>query len=89
MNRTVNQPVNKSVNKEERNTMANPFDNEDGTFHVLVNEENQHCLWPAFAAVPAGWDIVVADSDRQKCLEYIEANWTDMRPASLVAADAA
>ncbi|MGV9287529.1 MbtH family protein [Streptomyces sp. NPDC003719] len=63
--------------------MTNPFDNEDGTFHVLVNGERQHCLWPAFALVPPGWDVVLADSERQTCLDHIEQNWTDMRPASL------
>ena len=66
--------------------MANPFDNENGTFVVLVNDENQHSLWPAFADVPAGWRIVLGDATRQACLEYIEQNWTDMRPKSLVEA---
>ncbi|MFC9910061.1 MbtH family protein [Streptomyces sp. NPDC059862] len=66
--------------------MTNPFDNEDGTFHVLVNAERQYCLWPAFALVPPGWEVVVADSDRQTCLDHIEKNWTDMRPASLAGA---
>ncbi|MFE7531850.1 MbtH family protein, partial [Kitasatospora sp. NPDC057542] len=32
--------------------MANPFDDQDGTFLVLVNDENQHSLWPQFADVP-------------------------------------
>lgn len=63
--------------------MTNPFDNEDGTFLVLVNDERQHSLWPAFAEVPAGWEVVVPETDRQSCLDYIEKNWTDMRPASL------
>ncbi|MFE7595491.1 MbtH family NRPS accessory protein, partial [Kitasatospora sp. NPDC057512] len=26
--------------------MTNPFDDQDGTFLVLVNDENQHSLWP-------------------------------------------
>lgn len=65
--------------------MKNPFDNEDGTFLVLVNEERQHSLWPAFAVVPAGWEVVLSETDRQSCLDYIEKNWTDMRPASLIA----
>ncbi|MET9926693.1 MULTISPECIES: MbtH family protein [unclassified Streptomyces] len=69
--------------------MTNPFDNEDGVFHVLVNDEGQHSLWPAFAEVPAGWDVVVSDSTRQTCLDHIEENWTDIRPASLAATDAA
>ncbi|MFD7860474.1 MbtH family protein [Streptomyces microflavus] len=69
--------------------MTNPFDNEDGVFHVLVNDEGQHSLWPAFVAVPAGWSAVVSDGTRQTCLDYIEENWTDLRPASLAATDAA
>ncbi|MEU1122445.1 MbtH family protein [Streptomyces sp. NPDC005899] len=69
--------------------MTNPFDNDDGVFHVLVNDERQHSLWPAFVEVPAGWDVVVSDSTRQTCLDYIEENWTDIRPASLAATDAA
>lgn len=69
--------------------MTNPFDNEDGVFHVLVNDERQHSLWPAFVEVPAGWNVAVSDSTRQTCLDYIEENWTDLRPASLAATDAA
>ena len=66
--------------------MTNPFDNPEGTFHVLVNDEGQHSLWPAFADVPAGWSAVLSDADRQACLDYIETHWTDMRPRSLAAA---
>ncbi|WP_413806055.1 MbtH family protein [Streptomyces sp. OE57] len=66
--------------------MTNPFDNPDGTFLVLVNDEGQHSLWPAFAEVPAGWEVVVQETDRKTCLDYIEANWTDMRPKSLIEA---
>ncbi|MFC8534565.1 MbtH family protein [Streptomyces sp. NPDC057249] len=66
--------------------MANPFDDEEGTFMVLVNDEGQHSLWPAFAEVPAGWTTALGESDRASALAYIEAEWTDMRPKSLVAA---
>ncbi|MFF8960928.1 MbtH family protein [Streptomyces sp. NPDC014894] len=64
--------------------MANPFDDENGTFLVLVNEENQHSLWPAFADVPAGWKVVFGEDTRKACLEYINESWTDMRPKSLI-----
>lgn len=30
---------------------TNPFEDPQGTFLVLVNDENQHSLWPAFAEV--------------------------------------
>ncbi|MEU7042703.1 MbtH family protein [Streptomyces varsoviensis] len=64
--------------------MTNPFDDENGSFLVLVNEENQHSLWPAFAEVPAGWRVVFGEDTREACLAYIEENWTDMRPQSLI-----
>lgn len=64
--------------------MTNPFDDENGRFFVLVNEEGQHSLWPAFVDVPNGWTIAHQEDTRAACLEYIEANWTDMRPKSLI-----
>jgi len=66
--------------------MSNPFDDPDGTFLVLVNDENQHSLWPAFAEVPAGWTVALRDASREAALAYVEEHWTDMRPASLVRA---
>ncbi|MFJ8476061.1 MbtH family protein [Kitasatospora sp. NPDC094011] len=63
---------------------TNPFEDENGTFLVLVNDERQQSLWPAYLAVPAGWEKVHGEATRQACLDYIEANWTDMRPKSLV-----
>ncbi|MFJ8042104.1 MbtH family protein [Kitasatospora sp. NPDC096147] len=65
--------------------MSNPFENEDGTFLVLVNHENQHSLWPATIDVPAGWETVKSGATRADALAYIEEHWTDLRPASLVA----
>jgi len=63
---------------------SNPFEDPDGTYRVLVNDEGQHSLWPSFVDVPAGWTVVLGDSTRDACLEYVNANWTDMRPASLI-----
>jgi MbtH protein len=65
--------------------MANPFDNENGTFLALVNADGQYSLWPAFADVPAGWQVAHGEDTRKACLEFIEATWADQRPASLVA----
>ncbi|GAA2911824.1 hypothetical protein Acy02nite_91280 [Actinoplanes cyaneus] len=64
--------------------MGNPFDNEQGSFFVLVNLENQHSLWPTFADVPAGWRVVFGEASQKECLDYVEENWTDMRPQSLI-----
>ncbi|QWF78797.1 MbtH family protein [Amycolatopsis sp. CA-230715] len=62
---------------------TNPFDDEQGTFLVLVNDEEQHSIWPSFAEVPGGWTVVLGESSREAALAYVEANWTDMRPRSL------
>ncbi|SDC69710.1 MbtH family protein [Rhodococcus tukisamuensis] len=62
---------------------TNPFDDEDGRFYVLVNDEDQHSLWPTFSDVPQGWRVVFGEDSRQACVEYVEKNWTDMRPKSL------
>jgi len=40
--------------------MTNPFEDENGIYHVLINDEGQYCL------------------------EFINQNWTDMRPNSLI-----
>lgn len=62
----------------------NPFDTPDGRFLVLVNDENQHSLWPSTIEVPDGWTIVHPADAKQTCLDYIEAHWTDLRPKSLI-----
>jgi MbtH protein len=62
---------------------GNPFDDENGRFYVLVNDEDQHSLWPVFAETPAGWRVVFGEDGRQQCLDYVEAHWTDLRPKSL------
>lgn len=64
--------------------MANPFDDENGTFLVLVNRENQHSLWPAFTEIPNGWRLAFGEATRKECLDYVEENWTDLRPQSLI-----
>ncbi|EHN78055.1 MbtH family protein [Streptomyces coelicoflavus] len=62
---------------------TNPFDDADGRFLVLVNHEGQHSLWPSFAQVPGGWTVALEENTRDACLEYVETNWTDLRPRSL------
>jgi uncharacterized protein YbdZ (MbtH family) len=66
--------------------MTNPFEDNDANFFVLVNDEGQHSLWPVFAEVPAGWTVVHGEASRESCVDYVERNWTDMRPKSLIAA---
>ncbi|MDA5544064.1 MbtH family protein [Yersinia rochesterensis] len=72
----------------ETETPTNPFDNEDLPFFVLINEQQQYSLWPQITAIPAGWEIVHGPQSRSDCVKYLEVNWTDMRPASLIRAEA-
>lgn len=64
--------------------MINLFDAPDNKFFVLVNHEGEHSLWPSCISVPIGWSIVLQESNRQECLDYVRERWTDMRPASLI-----
>ncbi|MFD7529721.1 MULTISPECIES: MbtH family protein [unclassified Streptomyces] len=66
--------------------MSNPFDDEDGTFLVLRNDEDQRSLWPDGLAIPAGWRDEYGPASRSECLGHIERTWTDMRPRSVAAA---
>jgi MbtH protein len=65
--------------------MTNPFENPEGSYIVLVNDEGQYSLWPAETKVPAGWSVVFQKNTRQACLDYVNQNWPDMRPKSLIA----
>lgn len=63
---------------------TNPFEDNDASYYVLVNDEGQHSLWPAFAEIPPGWTVAHGQDNREACLTYVNENWTDMRPLSLV-----
>jgi MbtH protein len=64
--------------------VTNPFEDENASYHVLVNDEGQHSLWPSFKEVPQGWTIALRSDSRAACLAYINEHWTDMRPKSLI-----
>ncbi|MFC6065405.1 MbtH family protein [Streptomyces ochraceiscleroticus] len=66
--------------------MTNPFEDPEGRYLVLVNDEGQYSLWPAFAEVPGGWTVSQEESGHEESLAYIEAHWTDMRPRSVAEA---
>jgi MbtH protein len=63
--------------------MINPFEDDEGTYVVLVNHEDQYSLWPASVDTPKGWTVAYPHNTRQACLDYVERHWTDMRPRSL------
>ncbi|KSW23742.1 MbtH family protein [Cellulomonas sp. B6] len=64
---------------------TNPFDDEDGTFHVLVNDAGQYSLWPDFAAVPAGWRQELTSVPHAQAVAHVEERWTSLAPRGLAA----
>lgn len=65
---------------------VNPFDDENGVFYALVNDEEEYSLWPTFKSVPEGWSVAYGapnGAPRQQVLDWIDGTWTDMRPRSL------
>ncbi|HEY4055198.1 MAG TPA: MbtH family protein [Kofleriaceae bacterium] len=59
------------------------FDDENATFEVVVNHEEQYSLWPTEREIPAGWRKAGKQGKKAECLTYINEVWTDMRPLSL------
>lgn len=59
------------------------FDDEDATFNVVVNHEEQYSIWPVDREIPNGWRAAGKSGKKKECLAYIEEVWTDMRPLSL------
>ncbi|WP_342609638.1 MbtH family protein [Vibrio tritonius] len=57
----------------------NPFDDDKHSFLVLLNTLKQYSLWPQFAPVPSGWEVVFGPDAKTECCEYIEKRWVDIR----------
>ncbi|RAY12674.1 MbtH family protein [Actinomadura craniellae] len=62
--------------------MSSPFDDADGVFLVVVDDEGRHSLWPLFAPVPAGWTTVHGPAGHEDCLDYVQRSWTGLGPLS-------
>ncbi|MFE5329524.1 MbtH family protein [Embleya sp. NPDC056575] len=62
------------------------------TYRVVVNDEEQHSLWPLRTDPPAGWVPTGFVGTREECTAHIDRVWPDIRPLSLrrrLAGDAA
>lgn len=63
--------------------MAYEERDDETTYRVVVNGEEQYSIWPADREVPRGWRDAGKVGLKQECLAYVKEVWTDMRPASL------
>jgi MbtH protein len=59
------------------------FDDEDATFRVVVNDEEQYSIWFADREIPPGWRAAGPCGKKDECLGYIEQVWNDIRPRSV------
>jgi len=56
---------------------------DDRTYKVVVNHEEQYSIWPVERANPLGWRDGGPSGTKAECLAFIKEVWTDMRPLSL------
>jgi MbtH protein len=47
---------------------------------VVVNQQDQHALWPAHKELPPGWQATGVQGDESACLDHIAQVWTDILP---------
>ncbi|MFB6904366.1 MbtH family protein [Streptomyces bacillaris] len=52
-------------------------------YQVVVNDEEQHALWPARTAPPAGWRVEGFQGTEEACMAHVDRVWPDIRPLSL------
>ena len=56
---------------------------DETTYRVVVNHEEQYSIWPADLEDAPGWRPAGMTGTKAECLAHIEEVWTDMRPLSL------
>ncbi|MET9769933.1 MbtH family NRPS accessory protein [Streptomyces sp. NPDC006415] len=52
-------------------------------FQVVVNDEEQHALWPARTEPPASWRAEGFTGSEEECMAHVDRVWEDIRPLSL------
>lgn len=52
-------------------------------YKVIVSQEDQYSIWPAYKQSAPGWHDAGKVGSEVECLAYIKEIWTDMRPRGL------
>jgi len=63
--------------------MREDDENDQQTYKVVINREEQYSIWFADRDSPSGWSDVGKSGSKAECLAHIDEVWTDMRPLSL------
>lgn len=61
--------------------VSNPFDDVQGQFYLLQNEQQQFSLWPAQCALPAGWRVISEPQSVDACNAWLMDNWSTLIPS--------
>ena len=62
--------------------MSDADEQDNTTYAVVVNHEEQYSIWPTGRNLPAGWRAVGTEGPKSECLAHIGEVWTDLRPLS-------
>lgn len=60
---------------------SNPFDNPQGQFAILRNDQGQYSLWPQQCELPAGWRVVCEPLPQDACQQWLAENWQTLVPS--------
>lgn len=56
--------------------------NNETIYKVLLNDEEQHALWPNHLSIPHGWKEAGYVGDKESCMSFVNQVWTDITPLS-------
>ena len=60
---------------------SNPFDNPQGQFAILQNDQGQYSLWPQQCELPAGWRVVCEPQSQEACQQWLAERWQTLDPS--------
>jgi len=63
--------------------MPNHEAEDNRTYKVVVNHEEQYSIWFSERPNPLGWNDVGKSGTKQECLNYIKEVWLDITPLSV------
>ncbi|WP_426712019.1 MbtH family protein [Cronobacter muytjensii] len=66
---------------------SNPFDNPQGRFWLLENDQQQLSLWPQACALPPGWRVVAPPQSKQACEAWLAPHGAALQPTRFAHSD--
>lgn len=60
---------------------SNPFDDPQGWFYILRNDQQQYSLWPVYRGLPADWTVVCSPQSTEARNAWLTVNWSALTPA--------